>query len=197
MIERSNRRRDHLGSRPFITVAELILGQLTRRMARGRCDVCGTHLLADDPLGLIDRRLAHADCVVTDWLGCEADEPEPRLIGATSPTAVGWAAHVGVTPMTARDAVDPVVVPMRNPSNQNSASSTEIADHAPMTEDDFTPGSATGSAGINRGRRSGNARRGERSRLRYQTAAVEAEIRRLRSTGWPPRTRVSTRQADA
>lgn len=33
-----------------------------------RCAVCGTRLLADDPLGLLDERLAHAECVLIRWL---------------------------------------------------------------------------------------------------------------------------------
>lgn len=83
MIERPYRRGDHLGPRAFCTtVAELVLCQLTRRMTGGRCAVCATRLLVDDPLGLIDGRLAHADCVVTDWLGCGLVEYKPRVTAA-------------------------------------------------------------------------------------------------------------------
>lgn len=98
--------------------------------------------------------------------------------------------------MTPMGAVDQRDVHMRNRSNQNPVYRADREHHASVTEDDFTQRSATRSSGPHVVRKARNARRNERLRLRHQAAAVEAEIRRLRSTAWPARTRVCSRQTD-
>jgi hypothetical protein len=40
---------------------------LTRFRSR-RCAVCGLRVRRDDPLGLLDGRLVHAECAIVHWL---------------------------------------------------------------------------------------------------------------------------------
>lgn len=168
-------------------LAELVLAQLAKRMACDRCAVCGTRVLADDPLGLINGRLAHADCVMTDWLGrgSAAHEDRSGVIwsGGHTDDVVG-----GIAPQN---------VHMCHPSNQTPAFPFDIAHDVPMTENDITQHPAAAASDASLVRNAQRPRRDRRPRLRHEAAAVEAEIRRLRSISWPPRTRVSSRQADA
>ena len=74
---------------------------MLREGAEIRCPICGTRVHADDPIGLVGVRIAHAECTLIHWIqtassddlasgqlqrvasGARSDDPGGSLAAAT------------------------------------------------------------------------------------------------------------------
>jgi hypothetical protein len=45
-----------------------MLGLVLTTLRSRRCAFCGLRVRRDDPLGLLDRQLVHAECAIVHWL---------------------------------------------------------------------------------------------------------------------------------